>query len=66
MKEYPHKVSGLILYAATDEEIQPNKSYMMSQNRISIMTLDLSQEFSKIAEQLNIIASNHYYSEQSR
>lgn len=55
----PHKVSGMLLYAATDEEIQPNESYQMSGNKISVRTLDLNQEFSKIAAQLNAIVREH-------
>ena len=39
------EVSGLLLYAQTDEEIQPNNTYMMSGNRISVKTLDLNCEF---------------------
>ena len=51
----PHKVSGTLLYAATDEAILPNQNYQMSGNHISVHTLDLNQEFSKIAAQLNAI-----------
>jgi 5-methylcytosine-specific restriction enzyme subunit McrC len=50
------EVSGLLLYAQTDEEIQPNNTYMMSGNRISVKTLDLNCEFAEIAGQLNAIA----------
>ena len=50
------KVSGMLLYAKTDEAIQPNNTYMMSGNKISVRTLDLDCEFSKIANQLNGIA----------
>ena len=46
------KVSGLLLYAATDEEIQPDNSYKMSGNRIGVKTLDLNKDFSEIKEQL--------------
>lgn len=49
-------VSGLLLYAKTDEDIQPNNTYMMSGNRISVKTLDLNCDFSEIAAQLNAIA----------
>lgn len=58
--EKPHSVSGMLLYAATDEAIQPNLSYQMSGNRISVRTLDLNQEFSKIAAQLNAIVLEHF------
>lgn len=56
----PHMVSGMLLYAATDEAIQPNHSYQMSGNRISVRTLDLNQEFSEIAAQLNAIVLEHF------
>ncbi len=56
--EHQTNVSGLLLYAKTDEEIQPSGSYLMSGNRISVNTLDLSSEFSQIANQLNYIANS--------
>ena len=46
----------MLLYARTDEEIQPDNTYMMSGNKISVKTLDLNREFSEIAKQLNEIA----------
>lgn len=56
----PHTVSGMLLYAATDEAIQPDNSYQMSGNKISVKTLDLNQEFSKIAQQLDEIVEEHF------
>jgi len=56
----PHKVSGMLLYAATDEAIQPDNSYQMSGNKISVKTLDLNREFSEIAAQLNAIVEDHF------
>ena len=50
------EVSGMLLYARTDEEIQPDNTYMMSGNRISVKTLDLNCDFSEITRQLNAIA----------
>lgn len=50
-----HEVSGLLLYARTDEMVLPNNSYRMSGNKISVKTLDLNQDFSTIASQLNDI-----------
>jgi 5-methylcytosine-specific restriction enzyme subunit McrC len=58
--EKPHVVSGLLLYAKTEEEIQPDNSYQMSGNKISVRTLDLNREFAEIAEQLNSIAQEHF------
>jgi 5-methylcytosine-specific restriction enzyme subunit McrC len=56
----PHKVSGLLLYAKTDEELQPDVVYRMSGNKISIKSLDLNQEFSHIANQLNTVVIEHF------
>lgn len=50
------EVSGMLLYAKTDEIIQPNNTYMMSGNKISVKTIDLDCDFQKIANQLNYIA----------
>ena len=65
-KEYelmniPHKVSGMLLYAKTDETIQPDNVYYMSGNKISVRTLDLNQDFYQISMELNNIAENHFY-----
>jgi 5-methylcytosine-specific restriction enzyme subunit McrC len=49
-------VSGVLLYAKTDEEIVPDNEYMISGNRICVKTLDLNTEFINIAEQLNALA----------
>ena len=58
--DQPHKVSGMLLYAATDEAIQPDNSYQMSGNKISVKTLDLNRDFSEIAAQLNAIVIEHF------
>ncbi len=52
----PHQVSGMLLYARTDESIQPDQTYHMHGNRIDVKTLDLSRNFAEIADQLNKIA----------
>ena len=52
-----HEVSGLLLYARTADEIQPDADYSMSGNNISVRTLDLNRPFEEIAEQLDGIAS---------
>ena len=39
------KVSGMLLYAKTQETISPDCSFVMSGNRISVKTLDLNKEF---------------------
>ena len=51
-----HEVSGMLLYAKTDEEIYPNHEYRMSGNRIAVRTLDLSGDFETIRQQLDAIA----------
>ena len=59
-KDQPHKVSGMLLYARTDETIQPDNEYYMSGNRISVKTLDLNRDFSDIRTQLNEIVNDHF------
>ena len=54
----PHKISGMLLYAKTDELISPDESYMMSGNRIAVRTLDLNQPFESIRFQLDSIAQS--------
>lgn len=56
----PHEVSGMLLYAKTDETVLPDNSYMMSGNKISVKTLDLDCDFSEIANQLNKIVELHF------
>ena len=58
--EKPHTVSGMLLYARTDETIQPDNVYQMSGNKISVKTLDLNLDFSTIAAQLNAIVEEHF------
>lgn len=50
-------VSGLLLYAKTDEEITPNNTYSMSGNKISVKTLDLDKNFEEIKCRLDEIVS---------
>ena len=56
----PSCVSGLLLYARTDEALQPNHTYQMSGNKISVRTLDLNGPFSTIAQQLDEIVWTHF------
>ena len=63
LKDKPHTVSGMLLYAATDEAIQPDNSYRMSGNRISVKTLDLNRDFKQITAQLNSIVNDHFSDE---
>ncbi|MFC2662118.1 MAG: 5-methylcytosine-specific restriction endonuclease system specificity protein McrC [Eubacterium sp.] len=55
-----HEVFGMLLYAKTDEEVVPDNVYQMSGNRISVKTLDLNQEFSRIAAQLDEIVKEYF------
>ena len=60
LREKEHTVSGMLLYAKTDEEIYPNNVYQMSGNQITVRTLDLNLPFTEIAEQLDTIAKSHF------
>ncbi len=54
---FPHQeISGLLLYARTDEAVQPDNSYAMGGNTIGVQTLDLYKDFSSIANELDEIA----------
>ena len=53
-------VSGMLLYAKTDETITPNNQFMMNGNKISVRTLDLNLMFSDISVQLDRIAKEHF------
>ena len=59
-KEEEHKVSGMLLYAKTDEEIQPDNVYQMHGNQISVKTLDLNREFGELKQQLDRIVEAHF------
>lgn len=54
------EVSGMLLYAKTDEEIYPNNEYQMSGNKITVQTLDLNCNFENIAAQLDSIVYKHF------
>ncbi len=58
--EEPHRVSGMLLYARTDDEIQPDATYHMSGNEMEVHTLDLNQPFEDIRAQLDSIAQEHF------
>ena len=60
LREKDHTVSGMLLYAKTDEEIYPNNVYQMSGNQITVRTLNLNLPFDEIAGQLNKIAKTHF------
>lgn len=58
--DQPHTVSGMLLYAQTDEVVQPNQVYHMSGNKISVCTLNLNQPFGEISAQLDKIVEDHF------
>lgn len=60
LKDRPHEVAGMLLYAKTDEEIAPDHVYRMSGNRIAVKTLDLNQEFAEIRRQLDAICREFF------
>ena len=55
----PHEVSGMLLYAKTDEELYPENEYRMSGNRIEVRTLNLDGDFAMIKTQLDGIAKKY-------
>ena len=55
LSDKSHEVSGMLLYAKTDEKLVPNQKYTMSGNVICIKTLNLNQDFSLIKKQLDDI-----------
>ncbi len=57
-----HSVSGMLLYARTDEDIIPNGLYRMSGNKIKIQTLNLNCEFQEIKRELDKIVLDFFYS----
>lgn len=56
-KDKTGNVSGVLLYAKTDEDITPNEDFLMGGNPISVKTLDLSGEWQNIKEQLDSLVS---------
>lgn len=60
MADQPHEVSGMLLYAKTDEDIYPENTYRMSGNRIEVRTLNLDGDFDSIRKQLDGIAEKYF------
>lgn len=50
-------VSGMLLYAKTDEDITPDEDMVISGNCISMKTLDLARDFAGIRSQLEKVAA---------
>lgn len=53
-------VSGMLLYAKTNEQIQPDNLYQFHGNQISVCTLDLNLPFKEIEEQLDLIVLSQF------
>lgn len=54
------KVSGLLLYAQTDNNKVLDHSYNMDNNKIGVKTIDLNQDFKKIRESLDEIVEEKF------
>ena len=52
-KNQTGKISGMLLYARTDEAVAPKSSYDMKGNIIHVRTLDLNTSFNSIKKQLD-------------
>jgi 5-methylcytosine-specific restriction enzyme subunit McrC len=50
-------VSGVLLYAKTDEDITPDHDYSIGGNRFSVKTLDLGADWGEILGQLRAVAA---------
>ena len=59
LADSPHEVSGMLLYAKTDEEFYPANEYRMSGNKIEVRTLNLDGDFEMIKAQLDGIAKKY-------
>ena len=59
--EKENTVSGMLLYAKTEEEIQPDNVYQMHGSRISVKMLDLNLPFAEIVSQMDRIVETHFH-----
>lgn len=59
-----HEVSGMLLYAGTDETQCMNEEFVTCGKRMAIRILDLNTEFSQIEHQLKDIVE-HYFGEEA-
>ena len=65
-KDNTGNVSGMVLYAKTDEEIYPDQTNTIGNNKITIRTLDLTQDFEFVKKQLDDIAYEFTNNEMKR
>ena len=54
-------VSGMLLYAKTDEDFQPSNQFSMGGNKIAVGSLNLNLPFTAIAAQLEKIIEDYFY-----
>lgn len=60
LKDSDKFISGMLLYAKTDEGFYPDYVYKMSGNKIAVKTLDLSLSFKSISQQLDDIIYDYF------
>lgn len=60
LKDEGITVSGMLLYAKTDEDITPNQTYRMDGNSIAVRTLDLNADFNQIKQELDTIVEEYF------
>lgn len=65
-KAEKHRAAGMLLYAKTNEEIQPDQAYQMHGNQISVMTLDLNKPFNELSKLLDDIVDEYFYDIQKK
>lgn len=59
-KDLSGQVSGMLLYAKTEEAVTPDAEFSIGGNRFSVKTLDLNRSFPLIAKQLDDIIQRHF------
>ena len=57
------EVNGMLLYARTNQSIQPDSDYVIGGNRISVKNIDLNQEFDMIKKRLDCIVVDYLYND---
>ena len=60
LSDKTHRVSGMLLYAKTDEDVYPENEYSMSGNKVEVRTLDLDVDFEMLKMQLNSIVEKYF------
>ena len=57
------EVSGVLLYAKTNESVVPNQNFKILGNSFSLRTLDLNTDFELIKQQLNMLITQNFFEE---